>query len=267
MRIHQKGRHISGGEDLVEPGDFNEALTRLSSRLLPFSNDQPSPQQVLTVDPIPAEKIRQGALLPVRSLQSSGAEETRQTLPRILESILDQPMAAQVLKTFDQEILASPSRNGALLLDGQGRLLNESGTEGVRTTHLGCLPSLRKDLEEMASRNLLKPSHRFADAIILASKVLMSPSVLLEICASDDPRYQTGYIASRLTGYIRIPFIKSSGLPTGGRLYLVKDGTVIKDLLEFLRETPVLFTSQQKHIPLPMALSFLHSIDVLPANV
>lgn len=266
MRIHQNGRHISGGEDLVASGDVNESLTRLASRLLPFSGEYPAPQQIFTIDPVSASTIRQGTLLPARSLESSGLDETRHALPLILESMLERPVASHVLKVFERDILGCPSRNGALLLDERGHLLNESDSEGIRTTHLGCLPSLRKRLESTAVRSLIKPSHRFADAIILASKVLMADPILLEVCASDDPAYQTGYIASRATGYVRIPFIKPAGLPTGGRLYLVKEGTVLKDLITFLRETPVLFSSLQQPAPLPFPIFFLHDIDCTSAG-
>lgn len=260
MRIQQDGRHVSGGEDLVAAKNLNGTLTRLASRLLPFSDESPPPQQILTIDPISPSTIRQGTLLPVRSLESSGSEETRRALFLILESILDGPLAELVLESFERNILGCPSRNGALLMNERGEILNDSRNEGVRTTHLGCLPSLRKSLEDMAFRSLIKPSHRFSDAIILASKVLMADPVLLEICASDDPGYQTGYIASRTTGYIRIPHIKLVGIPTGGRLYLVKQGTNIKELMVFLRETPVLFSSWAPHTPLPLAFPFLHDI-------
>lgn len=267
MRIHHNGRHLSGGEDLVSGGDLNATLTRLAARLLPFSAGSPPPQQILTIDPVSPSTICQGALLPVRSLESSGVEVTRQKLSLILESILERPVAELVLRSFEQNILGCPSRNGALLMNERGEILNEARGEGVRTTHLGCLPKLRKTIEDMALRSLIKPSHRFSDAIILASKVLMADPIILEICASDDPDYQTGYIASRTTGYIRIPHIKSAGLATGGRLYLVRQGTNIEKLMVFLRETPVLFLSQQQHTPLPLAFPFLRDIDCSPAEV
>ena len=170
-------------------------------------------------------------------------------------------LASRVLTIFEEEILGHPPRNGALLVNEEGRILNESATGGVRTTHFGCLPTLRKTLEEAAARSLVQPSYRFVDALILSSKVLMAEEILLELCASDDPNYQTGYIASRTTGYIRIPFIKPEGLPRGGRLYILKSEHVLKDLLAFLRETPVLFSSQQPHSPLPFNLASIHDLE------
>lgn len=137
-----------------------------------------------------------------------------------------------------------PPRHGALLVTSRGRPFLEAGTTGIRTTHLGCDPSLRKALEENLDHFLAKPNHRFIDALVLASKVLASESVLLEICVSDDPSYTTGYMASRLFGYVRIPHMKKPGIPKGGRLYVVSPTVHLPTLLRELRETPVLFDGQ-----------------------
>ena len=261
MRIHKDGRHISGAEDLVSSENFETTIARLSSRLRLYLKETPSLQQILTIDPIPSSCIQHGELLPIRALKSSNIKESQESVRVILESLLSPSLASRVLMIFDKEILGHPSRNGALLVNEQGRILNESATEGIRTTHFGCLPALRKILEEAAARSLVQPSYRFVDALILSSKVLMAEEVLLELCASDDPRYQTGYIASRTTGYIRIPFIKPAGLPTGGRLYVLRNENALTELLAFLRETPVLFSSQQPHSPLPFKLASIHDID------
>lgn len=261
MRIHKDGRHISGAEDLVSSENFERTIARLASRLPLYLNETPSLQQILTIDPIPPSNIHQGALLPIRVLESSNIKESQEAVRMILENLLPPSLASRVLTIFEEEILGHPPRNGALLVNEEGRILNESATEGVRTTHFGCLPILRKTLEEAAARSLVQPSYRFVDALILSSKVLMAEEILLELCASDDPNYQTGYIASRTTGYIRIPFIKPEGLPRGGRLYILRSEHVLKDLLAFLRETPVLFSSQQPHSPLPFKLASIHDLE------
>jgi 6-carboxyhexanoate--CoA ligase len=261
MRIHKNGRHISGAEDLVASENFESTIVRLASRMLLYPNETPPLQQILTVDPIPPSSIQQGDLLPIRALESSNLRESQESVRVILENLLTPSLASRVLMIFEEEILGRPPRNGALLVNEQGLILNESATGGIRTTHFGCLPTLREALEEAAARSLVQPSYRFVDALILSSKVLMADQILLELCASDDPNYQTGYIASRTTGYIRIPFIKPAGLPTGGRLYLLRNENVLNNLLTFLRETPVLFSGQRPHSPLPFKLSSIHDID------
>ncbi|MGC8528990.1 MAG: 6-carboxyhexanoate--CoA ligase [Leptospirillia bacterium] len=262
MRIHKNGRHISGAEDLVAPENFESAISRLASRMLSYPNENPPLQQILTIDPISPSSIHQGALLPVRALESSSLRESMDSVRMILENLLPPSLATRVLMIFEKEILGCHPRNGALLVNEQGHIINESANGGIRTTHFGCLPTLRKSLEEAAARRLVQPSYRFVDALILSSKVLMAEQILLELCASDDPNYQTGYIASRTTGYIRIPFIKPAELPSGGRLYLLKEENALDNLLTFLRETPVLFSCQQPHSPLPFKLSSLQDINL-----
>ncbi|MHB8369007.1 MAG: 6-carboxyhexanoate--CoA ligase [Leptospirales bacterium] len=251
MRVHRDGRHISGGEDLVPAEEYAEAVVRLGARLFPLMEGDPLPQQILTIDPVPSSSIVEGRLLPVRALESSGPEESRIALSGILSSIFSPATAPRIIDIFDREILGRPSRNGALLVGESGEILSNTQVEGIRTTHMGCRQTLKKLLIETVDHYLEPPSHRFVDALILSSKVLMADPVLLEICASDDPTYQTGYLASRSTGYVRIPFIKPPGLPTGGRLYIVRDGADIRSLVTFLRKTPVLFTSQFPPPPLP----------------
>ncbi len=251
MRIHKDGRHLSGGEDLVPAEEYSEALIRLGTRLFALPADGAHAQQILTIDPVLPSEIVDGRLLPVRALDSSGPEETRKSLLSILSSLFSPAAASRILEVFDREILGRSSRNGALLVGENGEILADTQAEGVRTTHMGCRPTLRRILGETVDRHLPPPSHRFVDALILSSKVLMAEPILLEICASDDPSYQTGYLASRTTGYVRIPFIKPPDLPTGGRIYLVREGADIPSLVAFLRKTPVLFSSQLLPAPLP----------------
>lgn len=246
MRIHQEGAHLSGAEELVPAQELDHVLSSFSKRLLPhaFNTLTHPPQQIVTIDPVPKEAIQRKSLLPVQFLESPSCEESAKGLHELLECLLPEGQAESVLDIFRKEIMETPPRHGALLVTSRGRPFLEAGTTGIRTTHLGCDPSLRKALEENLDHFLAKPNHRFIDALVLASKVLASESVLLEICVSDDPSYTTGYMASRLFGYVRIPHMKKPGIPKGGRLYVVSPTVHLPTLLRELRETPVLFDGQ-----------------------
>ncbi len=246
MRIHQEGTHLSGAEELVPAQELEHVLASFSKRLLPhaFNNPTHPPQQIVTIDPVSKGDIQRKSLLPVQFLESSSCEESAKGLQELLECLLPEGQAESILEIFRKEIMETPPRHGALLVTSRGRPFLEAGTTGIRTTHLGCDPSLRKALEENLDHFLAKPNHRFIDALVLASKVLASESVLLEICVSDDPSYTTGYMASRLFGYVRIPHMKKPGIPKGGRLYVVSPTVHLPTLLRELRETPVLFDGQ-----------------------
>lgn len=248
MRVHREGRHLSGAEDLVRSEDLAEKLEEFATRFAPYANlpeDLGMPARCsITIDPVPAGTLREGTLLPVRRLLSRNEDETRSALPRLFSALLPEAASSRVLGFFTDVILGSPTRPGALLLTADGHPYPGGPPEGVRTTHVGCLPELRSAIDRAYSLILPPPSHRFSEALILASKVLSSPDILLELCASDDPRYTTGYLASRTTGYIRLPHLKKAGSPLGGRIYVVRNGADLPCLLSFLRSSPLLFTTQ-----------------------
>ncbi|MCL5284458.1 MAG: 6-carboxyhexanoate--CoA ligase [Nitrospirae bacterium] len=246
MRIHQEGNHLSGAEDLVPLRDVEQVMASFSKRFLPLlreERDRPL-QQIVTIDPVSEKDILRRPLLAVQTLNSDSTEETGTMLSALLDPLLPAGKVEPVLAIFQNEIMGTPPRNGAVISTSTGTILQHGMTGGIRTTHVGCLPALRKALEKELDRFFRKPNYRFVEALVLASKVISSGSVLLEICASDDPDYTTGYVASPLFGYVRLPHMKKQGLRRGGRLYVISPETRIPDLLTFLRSTPVLFDRQ-----------------------
>ncbi len=246
MRIHQEGTHLSGAEDLVPARDLDHVLSSFSDRLLPhLLNDAiPPPQQIVTIDPVPGKEIRRKPLLPVQFMESLSCDESEIGLREILDCLLPEGKTERIMEIFKQEIMGNLPRHGALIVTSLGEPILAEGDSGIRTTHVGCEPSLRRALEEMLDNYLEKPNHRFIDALVLASKVLASESVVAEICASDDPSYTTGYVASRPFGYVRIPHMKKAGYGRGGRLYVVFPTLHLRTLINELRHTPVLFDRQ-----------------------
>ena len=70
-------------------------------------------------------------------------------------------------------------------------------------------------------------------------KVSSCNHVIAELCISDDPDYTTGYVASRDFGYTRIPHIKNKGNKSGGRVFFVKEGVDIRNVIGYLEKKPV----------------------------
>jgi 6-carboxyhexanoate--CoA ligase len=66
---------------------------------------------------------------------------------------------------------------------------------------------------------------------------------MAEVCISDDPDYTTGYVASAGLGYIRIPHIKRKKDRRGGRVFFLREGASVPDVMEYLEKTPVLVNS------------------------
>jgi 6-carboxyhexanoate--CoA ligase len=252
MRIHRDGAHLSGAEDLVLEKDLGEKIQEFSRKLFPFLENAThlSPVQlIITVDPIPDGTILERNLLPVQIMNSHSKPETLTGLHSLLSEILQNGSASKILDIFHEEILSKKVRNGAFLITPSGKFLMSDLPDGVRTTHVGCEPGLRKHLEQELSSILQKPNHRFLEALILSSKVLSSEDILLELCVSDDPHYSTGYMASRPFGYVRIPHLKPEGHAMGGRLYVVKENVDLPNLLGFLRTKPVLFIGTASQNP------------------
>ena len=111
------------------------------------------------------------------------------------------------------------------------------GERGVRASKMDCVNSRGYD-EYMQARGLTGDHVR--EALVLASKVAGAEGMVAELCWSDDPYYVTGYVASPLYGYRRIPVMKERGSGIGGRVFFVRPGTDMKELINYLEEQVVM---------------------------
>jgi 6-carboxyhexanoate--CoA ligase len=81
---------------------------------------------------------------------------------------------------------------------------------------------------------------RTLEALAVATKVLWS-GVLAELCWSDDPEYEAGYVATPAAGYARFPHFKPRGA-VGGRAFFLARGTDIAELVRRLEAQAMLIT-------------------------
>ena len=77
------------------------------------------------------------------------------------------------------------------------------------------------------------------EALVLATKVQSCPSIVGELCWSDDPDYTVGYVACNGI-YHRIPNMKEMGNPIGGRVFFVDTDKPIHEIVDYLENTTVL---------------------------
>jgi len=84
----------------------------------------------------------------------------------------------------------------------------------------------------------------FREALVLATKVAACPSIIAEICISDDPDYVTGYVAAKKLGYVRITKLKEPGDENGGRIFMFDSSLGrVEDCIEFIQKQKVLIVN------------------------
>lgn len=126
---------------------------------------------------------------------------------------------------------------------------------GVRVSQLGITEKADKLLsEKLAKQKINIPNVK--EAIILASKVASDQKIMAELCASDDPDYTTGYVASIKYGYVRIPHIKRRGDKKGGRVFFMADNAEVEETIHYLEKSAVLIN----RIAECSGVVFLHEI-------
>jgi len=129
------------------------------------------------------------------------------------------------------KLLEKGNMRGAVLLDIKtGRRLEEDKKRGVRTVLMDW--QNRKNVEK------IMPTLRSVDALVLATKNIYC-GVFAELCWSDDPKYTTGYVASKELGYVRIKPLKEMGDPFGGRIYFIRKER-LEEILDCLKRKAIL---------------------------
>ena len=204
MRASQSGRHISGAERIVPPAGIAPAFAALADRALHHAKGVPDfinlkAEAVGDVLRIPA--------LPVSTVEAATAEEG---WAKVEETLLAAGFSrAREIRSLFRETYAM---RGAMLLDADTlERLEPDRARGVRASGM--------DSDAPSPANV---KNHFAEALVLASKVLSAPGIVGEICMSDDPDYETGYVATRQFGYRRITCMKKRGDEAGGRIFLYR---------------------------------------------
>jgi 6-carboxyhexanoate--CoA ligase len=270
VRMHASvgSTHLSGAERLVTGDGVDRAVVEVLSRAFSKHLD---PQSVsIAIDDLGFDPPRRLTALDVTPLRVESADQGRTLALSMLRlaGVSDTASRAAVDMISRGAANSGENMRGAMIIDRMtGERLEPDRDRGVRATRFDwsseATPSLENLLQE---RGLVH--YRTREALALASKIAHGPGVTAELCWSDDPDYCAGYVASLLTGYVRIPILKRAGDNKGGRAIFIDRETVkLDDLLAYLETDPVLVTVPQFFRPETGGDEFLRILGSSCSNV
>ncbi len=233
--------HISGAEGIFDEPEISKVCAQFIGRALNHSRGKPD-KVILTIEEI-SERPLNAALLPVRTFECASPDAAWEL---IISSIQKLGISTRAVETALKVLKSErPMRGAALIAANSGRRMEPDRERGVRVSRLGIdKPSKIRLSRRLSALRINTPTVR--EALILASKVASCKDISAEICISDDPDYTTGYIASRSTGYLRITNIKNRGGMNGGRVFFIRDGSEIENIIAWLERQPVIVQSDNE---------------------
>jgi 6-carboxyhexanoate--CoA ligase len=230
------GRHLCGAERLVPEAEAEEVAALLRRRA---RERGAAPQAIrVAVERVPETAVRRVPALPVTMVLAPEAGDpggARRAADRLLERAGVAPSAIDAAFRLLGE---GPPMRGAALLDARTGLRREADrARGVRVTRLDYAPEAREAVR--AALDAAGLAHfRTREALAIASKAAAC-GVLAEVCWSDEPEYEPGYVAAPLFGYVRFPRFRPSGA-RGGRALFLPPGADAAEIARRLQREPVL---------------------------
>ena len=234
-------QHISGAETLCSKSRISCMAQIFVDRAVTHPRGMPD-RIVLTIEEI-TEPVETTPILPLTQAHCTDPASAHMIAHNRLRSI---GISAKAIAAAFRILTARRQMRGAALLDaGRGIRMEPDRNRGVRASRLGMLPAdCRRFIQQLENAGINTDTVR--EAMMLASKIAAHPAILAELCISDDPDYTTGYVASKDFGYIRLPNIKTTGSPHGGRVFFIRPGADIQKIVSFLEQTPVLLTMRRR---------------------
>lgn len=227
--------HISGAEGIYESESIGEVVERYIGRALTHPRGRPDRIEIkierITARP---KKIRS---LPVRTVISRSPEAAQRYIRKMLFSagVSDAAIERAMKVVYGERTM----RGASVICARSGRRIEPDGERGIRASRLGISRAAGDALIRELVRERIN-SESVREALVLASKVASCEQVIAELCVSDDPDYTTGYVSSRILGYVRIPHIKRKGDWRGGRVFFMRDDADLNEAISFLEKIPVL---------------------------
>ena len=227
MRASKGGMHVSGAERIIPQQDISPAISALAERALHHGLGRADFINIKMEEVLPSELEYLDAL-PVSTHPADTIEGNLAIMRQILGELGLADKADELIDLFRHV----HHMRGALLYDiATGQRLEPDQERGIRVTYM--------DAEGASSNNSNKD--HFREAIVLATKVVNAPSIISELCMSDDPDYVVGYISSKQHGYVRLTPLKTVGDPHGGRIFIFDSRlTKAKDAIHYLEKQKVL---------------------------
>lgn len=248
MRASAGDEHISGVETIVacdEAGEISEAnavseevasaAESMVRRALEYSRGNPDDVTV-TLERLSRTPHRVKAL-PVVTLNVDEADEGR----RMARELLSRAGVTDDALTHGFDVLRSKTaERGAALIDAaDGSRLDPDPARGVRATHIGTSDAGRGALDAEITAQGVESPETVREAVVLATTIANAPGTRAELCWSDDPDYDAGYVATP-EAYYRFPALKPDDVTEGGRAIFVAPGEPVDEAVEYLKNQPVL---------------------------
>lgn len=238
MRASREDEHISGAEGIFEKSRIDNVVRAYIERAYSHSRGMPD-RVVITIEELKEEPLLLKSM-PVCTVDTKTEEEARYFTGRFLYNVGVSPGAFEnALSVIQSDITM---RGASIMTFKTGRRLEPDAARGVRATRLGITPQAEEVLFSIIDSYKLNRIV-VSEAIVLATKVAAFKDVIAELCVSDDPDYTTGYVSSKMTGYIRVPNIKEEGDRKGGRVIFVSEDVDVDGLIRYLENTPVVIDS------------------------
>jgi 6-carboxyhexanoate--CoA ligase len=264
MQASKNEEHISGTERIVSERDIHKTVAALINRAL--SHEIGKPDEInISVERLKQEKIKKLKALDITTILAGDYTEGRLCASKLLELI---GISKRAIKRAMDYIAkgASPDKKnmrGAMIIDYKtGKRIEPDKYRGIRASRMDTTKTAEaKLISTLKKMRINNPYIR--EAIVLATKVVNAPNTIAELCLSDDPSYQAGYVASKRFGYVRFPYLKEKGSFFGGRAFFVDTKKIdLNKYIDFLEQQPVLITRFGRCNPQIAWNTFLESLDV-----
>ncbi|SDC17926.1 MULTISPECIES: 6-carboxyhexanoate--CoA ligase [unclassified Candidatus Frackibacter] len=235
------GRHISGAERIITPKEIDNEVSSLIKRAQEHSQGN-ADYINLTLELLKSEEIEKLTSLPITTIKVDNYSTGRKEVKRLLLKLgIEQKGINKALGLLANG--PNPDREnmrGAILMNSiTGERLEPDQYRGIRASRMDYKRETKMELIDLLKRNNLNQTH-LPDALALATKVLSCPSIIAELCCSDDPNYTAGYVASKKFGYCRFPYLKPDDVARGGRVFFLSSLTNFNETLTYIQKRPVL---------------------------
>lgn len=240
---HEKGgRHISGAERILPEEQLDYAVLCMLHRAR--EHERGCADFIsLKVEEVHKDEVIYKPLLAFSTCPAQNAAEGRNAaVTELLRAGVSLAAAERGLALLNG---LTDSMRGAMVLDAESGLrLDGMGERGVRASKMDSADS--QAYEAFLRKRGLSGDH-VREALVLASKVAGAEGMVAELCWSDDPYYVTGYVASPVYGYRRIPVMKENGCGIGGRVFFVRPGTDMDKLKYYMEEQVVMIQAEEEN--------------------
>ncbi|MEW6409194.1 MAG: 6-carboxyhexanoate--CoA ligase [Nitrospirota bacterium] len=245
MRASRDKKHISGAERMVTFGEISLISQELIERALNHEIDIPN-EIILTVESINNPVIETTAL-DISTILTDGIDDSRKKASELLKEIGVSEKAIEVAfnSIFSGAAPDYSNMRGAMVIDTSTcERLELDPYRGIRASRMDIRREIKDLFKEKLKGILSGVPNRVIEAVVLATKVSNAPSYLAELCISDNPNYTTGYVASRKSGYVRLPSLKEKGDTKGGRAFFIDgNGFDLSSFIDYIEKKPVLLTA------------------------